>query len=132
MLGGFDNFQMEFALAGISVQAALAERTATQPMPRTYDVFSRYLVHLYVVVFPFAVVGALTRDGWLVIPTTLIVAFAFRILERIGAVVEAPFAGTIQDVPITSVTTGLERDLAALLGRPEPAGRPEPVGGYLW
>lgn len=40
---------MEVALAALSTQQALAERVAMQPVPRTYDVFSRYLVHLYVV-----------------------------------------------------------------------------------
>lgn len=44
VLSGFDNFQMEFSLAGASLQQALAERTAMQPMLRTYDVFTRYLL----------------------------------------------------------------------------------------
>ncbi len=132
VLSGFDNFQMEFALAGMSTQQALAERVVMQPVPRTYDVFSRYLVHLYVLVFPFAVAGSLPRDGWLVIPASLVVAFAFRMLERIGSVVEAPFANTIQDVPITAVTTLVERDLLALVGEPHRPPAPRPVAGYLW
>jgi putative membrane protein len=136
LLTGLDNFQMEVALAAIGVQQALAERIAMQPVPRTYDVFSRYLVHLYVVVFPFAVIGSLTRDAWLVVPATLIVAFAFRMLERIGAVVEAPFAGTTHDVPLTALCTIAQRDLAELAGQrvddPARPSAPQSVGGYLW
>lgn len=132
LLAGLDNFQMEVALATTAAQQALAERVAMQPVPRTYDVFSRYLVHLYTVVFPFAVIGTLTRDRWLVVPATLVVAFGFRMLERIGAVVEAPFAGTVQDVPLTALTTIAERDLLALIGGTPLPAAPQPVGGYLW
>lgn len=132
LLAGLDNFQMEVALAATATQQALAERVAMQPVPRTYDVFSRYLVHLYVVVFPFAIVGSLSRDGWLVVPATLVVAFGFRMLERIGAVVESPFAATAADVPLTAVTTIAERDLLALVGEPGRPAAPRPVAGYLW
>lgn len=133
VLTGLDNFQMETALAAVSTQQALAERIAMQPVPRTYDIFSRYLVHLYAVVFPFAVIGTLPAHRWLVIPATLIIAFAFRMVERIGAVVEAPFGNTRQDVPLTAIGTLLERDLLDLVGETDdrpPA--PVPVGGYLW
>lgn len=99
ILTGLDNFQMETSLAGLSTQQALAERISMQPVPRTYDVFSRYLVHLYSVVFPFAVIETLPAYRWLIIPATLIIAFAFRIVERIGSVLEAPFGNTTQDAP---------------------------------
>jgi putative membrane protein len=132
LLAGFDNFQMEVALAAISIQQALAERIAMQPTPRTYNVFSRYLVHIYVVVFPFAVIGALTRDHWLVIPATLVIGYAFRMIERIGAVVEAPFAAVVHDVPLTAITTTAQRDLAELVGHGHRPPAPHPVAGYLW
>ena len=83
--------------------------------------------------FPFAVIGALPAHRWLVIPATLIVAFAFRMVERIGAVVEAPFGNTRQDVPLTVIGTLLARDLLDLVG--EAGDRPPapvPAGGYLW
>ena len=132
LLAGFDNFQLETALAAMAQQQALAERTAAQPVPRSYDVFSRYLVHLYVVLFPLAIIGTVTSDQWIVIPATLIIAFAFRMVERIGASVDTPFAATRQDVPMTASTITVERDLYEAVGitdRPPPA---TPVAGYLW
>jgi len=132
LLSGLDNFQMETALAALSNQQALAERITGQPVPRTYDVFSRYLVHLYTVVFPFAVIGSLPLHHWLVIPATLVVAFAFRVVERIGTVVEFPFANTTQDVPLSAIGAQLERDLRDLLGDTDKPPAPQPVNGYLW
>jgi len=132
LLTGLDNFQMETALAALSTQQALAERISMQPVPRTYDVFSRYLVHLYTVVFPFAVISTLPEHKWLVIPATLIVAFAFRIVERIGSVVEAPFGNTTQDVPLTAIGDQLARDLLFLVGDSDRPPAPRARHGYLW
>jgi len=131
LLAGLENFQLEVALAGLTQQQALAERMASQPTPRTYDVFSRYLVHLFVIVFPFTIVATTDGHAWIVIPATLVVAFAFRMIERIGTVVERPFAGTVQDVPMSAICTELERDLLEIVGVAERPPRPEPVGGYL-
>jgi putative membrane protein len=133
ILTGLDNFQMETALAALSTQQALAERLTQQPVPRTYDVFSRYLVHLYVIAFPFAVTTTLPAHWrWTVIPATLIVAFAFRMLERIGQVVESPFGNTVHDLPITAIGTLIERDLLELTGQSPRPPAPQPVDGYLW
>lgn len=131
VLSGLDNFQMEVALAGLTQQQALVERTRMQPVPAVYDIFSRYLVHLFVLVFPFAVVATLPAQAWLVVPATLVVAFAFRMVERIGAVVERPFTGTRHDLPLTALTTIIERNLLELIGEPGRPAAPQPVGGYL-
>ncbi len=132
MVAGLENFQMEVALAGLARQQALAERLATQPTPRTYSIFSRYFVHIFVVVFPFALLDVVSERAWVVIPATLIVAFAFRMAEQIGAVVERPFGGTIQDVPMSSICIDLERDILELAGVKERPPPPRPVAGYLW
>ena len=132
VLTGLDNFQMEVALAGLAQQQALAERIKSQPVPRVYSIFSRYFVHLYVAVFPFCVIGALPHYRWTVIPATLVLAFAFRIVERIGAVVEDPFSNTIQDVPLTAICVTIERDLLEQLGDPNRPPAPHPVQGYLY
>ena len=132
ILAGLDNFQMEVALAALAQQQALAERIKSQPVPRVYDIFSRYFVHLYIAVFPFCVIGALAQYRWIVIPATMVLAFAFRIVERIGVVVENPFDNTIQDVPLTAICTTIERDLLEQLGDTARPAAPQPVDGYLF
>jgi len=67
-----------------------------------------------------------------VIPATLLLAFAFRIVERIGAVVEHPFGNTIQDVPLTAICTTIERDLLEQLGDPNRPPPAQPVDGYMF
>ena len=132
ILTGLDNFQMETALAGLSTQQALAERMSVTPILRPHDFLSRLFVHCYVVVFPFAVISTLSAYRWLVIPTTLLIALYFRMVERVGASTEEPFANRSQDVPITALATNLERDLLELVDVPERPAKPAPVDGYLW
>jgi putative membrane protein len=132
ILAGLDNFQLETALAGLSIQQALAERMSTTPIPRPHDYLSRMFVHCYVVVLPFSVIGVVPVHRWLVIPTTLLIALYFRLIERVGAANEEPFANRIQDVPITALAIDLERDLLELIDVPERPARAVPVDGYLW
>jgi len=132
ILTGLDNFQMETALAGLSTQQALAERMSNTPIPRPHDYISRLFVHSYVVVFPFTAISALTSYRWLVIPSALLITLFFRMVERVGASTEEPFANRSQDVPITALAVNLERDLLELVDVHERPARPAPVDGYLW
>jgi ion channel-forming bestrophin family protein len=132
ILTGLDNFQMETALAGLSTQQALAERMSTTPIPRPHDYVSRVFVHCYIVVFPFTVIGALSAYKWLVIPSALLIALFFRMVERVGASTEEPFANRTQDVPIAALATNLERDLLELVDVRQRPVKPVPVDGYLW
>lgn len=132
ILSGLDNFQMETALAGLSTQQALAERMSNTPIPRPHDYLSRLFVHSYVVVFPFAAISALTSYRWLVIPSALLITLFFRMVERVGASTEEPFANRTQDVPITALAVSLERDLLELVDVDQRPNRPVPVDGYLW
>lgn len=64
--------------------------------------------------------------------TALLIAMYFRMVERVGASTEEPFANRTQDVPITALATNLERDLLELVDVPERPAKPTPVDGYLW
>lgn len=132
ILSGLDNFQMETALSGLSTQQALAERMSVTPIPRPHDYLSRMFVHCYVAVFPFAAINALSTYRWLIIPSTMLIALFFRMVERVGASTEEPFANRTQDVPIAALATNLERDLLELVDVQERPAKPVPVDGYLW
>jgi putative membrane protein len=67
-----------------------------------------------------------------VIPTTLLIALYFRLIERVGAANEEPFANRVQDVPITALAINLERDLLELIDVPDRPAKAVPVDGYLW
>ncbi|KAJ3335823.1 hypothetical protein HDU93_004356 [Gonapodya sp. JEL0774] len=135
-LQGFDSFQMEGQLAALQGAQSVCERIKEIPVPRQYDYFTRVYVHVFVILLPFFLVQTFVISGaaYLVIPISGIVSFLFTTIERTGAVNEDPFEGAITDVPLTSYTRTIERDLKSLLGASGDA-LPEAivaVNGYLF
>ncbi|RYG35950.1 hypothetical protein EON81_11215 [bacterium] len=104
------------------------ERIKNTPMIRLYDDIPQAMVYIVMILLPFALVKDL---HWFTPPAALLVSFLFLSLDMIGRTVEAPFASTINDVPITSLATVIEADAFAATGA---APVPEPVSaedGYL-
>jgi putative membrane protein len=53
---------------------------------------------------------------WFSIPFYVAVAWVFHTMERIGRTGENPFEGTSNDVPISTISRGIEIDLRQNLG----------------
>jgi len=134
VLQGFDSFQMEGALAQLSNLQATCERLKLMPVPRQYHYFTRLFVLIFITLTPFGLVRPLVAEGlapWL-IPLSVLLAFMFTILERVGDVNEAPFENRITDVPLTAMCRIIEREARALLGETNLPPAPTPQEGYLW
>ena len=134
VLQGFDSFQLEGQLATLSAAYATSERLKTIPIPRQYDYFTRLFVRLFVFITPFFLIKMTVADGhtWLVIPLTMLIAFLFTTIERIGAINEAPFENRITDIPMSAICRDIERDLREMLGENELPPKMMPKDGYLW
>ena len=52
---------------------------------------------------------------WLAIPFYVIISWVFHTMERVGRAGENPFEGTANDVPISTISRGIEIDLRQLL-----------------
>ena len=63
---------------------------------------------------------------------TVVVAGVFIILERVGAVIDAPFENSITDIPMTAICNAIERDLLEQIGDTNRPLRATAVDGYLW
>jgi putative membrane protein len=133
LLGQFDPISLEPALSAINAAIASCERIKDTPTPRQYDYFTRLSVAAFSTLLPFGLLGLVPagRD-WLVVLLSALVAGVFIVLEVVGKVVEAPFAGATTDVPLTYLSVEIERDLREQLGDADLPARVVPVDGYLW
>lgn len=133
-LQGFDSFQLEGALAQLAAQQSGCERLKAIPVPRQYTYFTRVFVHLFVILLPFCLLSLFTPTNttWLIFPLTLLIAFLFVTVERVGAVNEYPFENRITDVPLTAFCNSIERDLLQTLGDLDLPAKLQPVDGYLY
>jgi putative membrane protein len=106
-----------------------AERLKYTPMPKQYDFYPQLFVHLYCILLPLALV---TDMGWFTPLGSTAVGFMFLALDKIGRDLEEPFDNKVYDVPMTSLTTTIERNLRELLGESDLPAVEQPVDGVLW
>ena len=96
------------------------ERIKNFPYPRQYATLNRIFVWLYVCTIPFAVSSELQKHAqgwlWLTVPLTVVVAWVFHTMDKIGSVSENPFEGSPNDVPITQLSRLIEIDLLEIAG----------------
>lgn len=103
------------------------ERIKNFPYPRQYATLNRVFVCLFIVLLPFGLLSEFRRLGeawtWLAAPMTLVVAWVFHTMDKIGEASENPFEGGPNDVPISAMSRSIEidlRDLANETNLPEP------------
>ena len=52
---------------------------------------------------------------WFSVPFTVIVSWIFHTMERIGETTENPFEGNPNDIPITTMSRGIEIDIRQMI-----------------
>ncbi|MEM1134647.1 MAG: bestrophin family ion channel, partial [Bacteroidota bacterium] len=119
LIDDFRHVEMGKILTEFYTLQGKSERIKNFPLPRQYATVSFYFVWLFILLLPYTFIGAFASLGtnyiWLTIPSTVIVAWVFYTMERIGDYSENPFEGTVNDVPITSLSRTIEIDLREML-----------------
>lgn len=111
-----------------NIQGA-CERIKNTPLPRQYDYFPRLLVSFFCLLLPLGFVAGL---GLATPIASTFVSFAFIVLDTIGRDIETPFANTVHDTPMTSLTRVIEIDLRQHLGEQKIPAEVHPVGGFMY
>lgn len=133
-LGGFDSFQMEGQLLALANYQGGCERIKNTPLLRQYDFFTRLFLYVFMGLLPWALIGDFVRMelAWLMVPVSILIAFVFAILGKVGAVNEDPFENRITDVPLSALCNTIERDLLEMLGESELPEKLQPQAGFLY
>jgi putative membrane protein len=132
-LGGFDSFQLEGQLLALANYQGGCERIKNTPLLRQYDYFTRLFLYTFIILLPFALVGDFARLelDYLMLPVSVIIAFVFAIIGKVGEVNEDPFENRITDVPLTALCNTIEIDLRELLGERDLPGKMQANQGFL-
>ena len=133
-LGGFDSFQMEGQLLALAQYQGACERIKNTPLLRQYDYFTRLFLYAFMLVLPLALVRDFGQLGWLwaAVPVSVLIAFVFAIMSKVGEVNEDPFENRITDVPMTALCNTIERDLLEMIGETRLPAKLEPEKGFLF
>jgi putative membrane protein len=123
LLDDFRHMEMSQLLHEFYTLQGKSERIKNFPLPRQYATMSYLFVMLFIYVLPFGMLSVFAASTpslgahfiWLTIPACMIVSWVFFTLEKIGDYSENPFEGTPNDVPITSMSRGIEINLRDML-----------------
>ena len=95
------------------------ERIKNYPLPRQYASMSFIFVGIFIALLPFGLLPEMAKVGegfdWLAIPFTTLIGWVFLTMELVGDYSENPFEGSANDVPISTISRGIEIDLREML-----------------
>jgi putative membrane protein len=133
--------EMEKVLVELYALQGKSERIKNFPYPRQYATLNSIFLWIFILLVPFGVMFEFDQIGetlsaryptvghyfvWLSVPFSVLVMWVFHTMERIGHVSENPFEGKSMDVPITTISRGIEIDLREMLDE-NPASIPPPI-----
>lgn len=97
-----------------------SERIKNFPFPRQYASVAFWMTIIFSILTPFGLLNMFhdlkSHTVWLTVPFSGLIIWVFFLMEMIGDFSENPFEGTYNDVPITSISRGIEIDLREMLG----------------
>lgn len=127
--------EMENQLVNLYDQQGRCERIKNFPYPRQFATINQMFVRLFATLIPFGILNEFQKLGawqvWLTIPFSVIVAWIFLAIEKIGESTENPFEGNANDVPITAMSRTIEIDLREMLDEKELPPALTPVNKIL-
>lgn len=130
LLWEFSFLELENLLQELFSLQGKSERIKNFPYPRQYATLSYIFVRIFLVLLPFGIVPEFSKIAlglgdsfpllapyfaWMAIPFCVAVSWVFYTMERIGRSGENPFEGSANDVPISTISRGIEIDMRQLL-----------------
>jgi len=140
----FSFLELESSIANLISHQGKSERIKNFPYPRQFATLGYDFVNIFILLLPFGIVPEFWKLGveiaekfpligpyfvWLAIPFATIVSWVFNTMQRIGTVGENPFEGSANDVPISTISRGIEIDILEMLGT-DKADIPAPYPEY--
>ncbi|HRH10166.1 MAG TPA: bestrophin family ion channel [Bacteroidia bacterium] len=122
-LSELDFIELQRTLSAFYENQGKSERIKNFPYPRQFATVNQMFVRLFIAILPFGIIQEFSKLStsvgeyfvWATVPCTVIVAFVFHLMERIGEATENPFEGGANDVPISAISRGIEIDLRDML-----------------
>ncbi len=135
LLEHFRQQKMQDMITELYTLQGKSERIKNFPFPRQYATANFFFAVLFIVLLPFGMISAFAAEAtacsiWLAIPFSVVGSWVFWTMEMIGDYSENPFEGLYNDVPITSMATGIEIDIRQMLEETELPAPIPPSGDF--
>ncbi|MCF2447140.1 hypothetical protein L0657_24510 [Dyadobacter sp. CY345] len=104
------------------------ERIKNTIFPTQYSFFVHFIIFLFTLILPMGLIESLGR---IAIPITFLISFLFFYVEGISYVMQSPFEGNHNDIPMTSLSRTIEINLLQLIDAPLIPDKILPKDGYI-
>lgn len=156
LIEDFRHMEMQAMLTEFFTLQGKVERIKNFPYPRQFATLNYYFVWIFILLLPLGMMHEFEKIGyevveairahmqvhsspihpivelvgkyfiWVSVPFTVVVSWIFHTMERIGENTENPFEGNSNDVPITTMSRGIEIDIREMIGD-DPEKIPPPI-----
>ena len=156
----FRHMEMQAMLTEFFTLQGKVERIKNFPYPRQFATLNYLFVWIFIILLPLGMMHEFEEIGmmvvksiqehmlvhsspihavveyvgnyfiWFTVPFTVIVSWIFHTMERIGETTENPFEGNPNDVPITTMSRGIEIDIRQMIND-DPNLIPGPIEAQL-
>lgn len=146
LIEDFRHMEMQAMMTEFFTLQGKVERIKNFPYPRQFATLNYLFVWIFIILLPLGMMHEFENIGlsvvesiqahmlihdsplhaivesighyfiWVTIPFTVIVSWIFHTMERIGETTENPFEGNPNDVPITTMSRGIEIDIRQMIG----------------
>lgn len=160
LIEDFRHMEMQAMMTEFFTLQGKAERIKNFPYPRQFATLNYLFVWIFIILLPLGMMHEFEEIGlkvvaaiqehmkvhdspihaiveyvgynfiWFAIPFTVIVSWIFHTMERIGETTENPFEGNVNDVPITTMSRGIEIDIRQMIND-DPSLIPGPIESQL-
>ena len=160
LIEDFRHMEMQGIMTEFFTLQGKLERIKNFPYPRQFATLNYYFVWIFILLLPLAMMHEFQEIGqmvvfdiqehmkvhyspihavveyvgeyfiWATIPYTVIVSWIFHTMERIGETTENPFEGNVNDVPITTMSRGIEIDIRQMI-KDDPSLIPAPINPQM-
>lgn len=131
----FRHMELQNLITNLFEEQGKSERIKNFPFPRQYASTALWLTFVFCALVPLGLVDIFNYSlgwiFWLSPVVSALIIWIFFLMEKIGDYSENPFEGTYNDVPITSISRGIEIDLREMINDTNIPKPTEPENGFL-
>lgn len=128
LINNFQQIALDNTLSRLTDSMGKCERIKNTVFPSSYSLLVDILIYLWIIFLPFGLVDII---GYVLIPTTISLAFSFLVIDRVAIYMQDPFENQITDTPMLALSRTMEINVKEALNEksiPEPL---KPVHGVL-
>ncbi len=135
LLDGFSHVHLQGLVDELMTQQGKAERIKNFPFPRQFSTVNALFAWIFCAMVPSALLTPFEALGpygiWGMVPFSTAICWVFLTADQIGDWSENPFEGLANDVPITQMSRGIERDVRQMVGETDLPPPREPINAIL-